>query len=52
MSRGQLILEVNDDDLTYCSLRLDPDSFATVMTRIGDIDEPLPAPSPGPRPGR
>ncbi|MFD7009663.1 aminopeptidase N [Rhodococcus jostii] len=41
VERGQLIL-VNDDDLTYCSLRLDPDSLATAIDRIGDIDEPLP----------
>jgi len=41
VSRGQLIL-VNDDDLTYCSLRLDPDSLKTVLTRIADIAEPLP----------
>ncbi|WP_019970643.1 aminopeptidase N [Mycobacterium sp. 141] len=41
ISRGKLIL-VNDDDLTYCSLRLDPESLATVLTRIADIAEPLP----------
>ncbi|PZA18787.1 ERAP1-like C-terminal domain-containing protein, partial [Modestobacter versicolor] len=41
VSRGQLIL-VNDDDLTYCSLRLDPDSLSTVVTRIADIADPLP----------
>ncbi|QLL05909.1 aminopeptidase N [Mycobacterium vicinigordonae] len=41
VSRGQLIL-VNDDDLTYCSLRLDPESLQTVLTRIADIAEPLP----------
>jgi aminopeptidase N len=39
--RGKLIL-VNDDDLTYCTLRLDPDSLQTVRTRIADIDDPLP----------
>jgi aminopeptidase N len=39
--RGKLIL-VNDDDLTYCSLRLDTDSLQTVLTRIADIAEPLP----------
>ena len=39
--RGKLIL-VNDDDLTYCSLRLDPDSLHTVLTRIADVAEPLP----------
>jgi aminopeptidase N len=41
VSRGKLIL-VNDDDLTYCSLRLDPDSLQTALTRIADIAEPLP----------
>jgi aminopeptidase N len=41
VSRGKLIV-VNDDDLTYCSLRLDADSLQTVLTRIADIAEPLP----------
>lgn len=41
VSRGKLIV-LNDDDLTYCSLRLDPDSLQTVLTRIADIAEPLP----------
>ena len=41
VSRGKLIL-VNDDDLTYCSLRLDPESLQTALHRIGDIAEPLP----------
>jgi aminopeptidase N len=41
VSRGKLIL-VNDDDLTYCSLRLDPDSLQTALDRIADIAEPLP----------
>ncbi|MGW5454125.1 aminopeptidase N [Nocardia sp. NPDC003979] len=39
--RGALVL-VNDDDLTYCSLRLDPDSLAVVVDRVGDIAESLP----------
>ncbi|OOK79314.1 hypothetical protein BZL30_1831 [Mycobacterium kansasii] len=39
--RGKLIL-VNDDDLTYCSLRLDPESLQTALQRIADIAEPLP----------
>jgi aminopeptidase N len=38
---GKLIL-VNDDDLTYCSLRLDPQSLQTALTRIADIADPLP----------
>jgi aminopeptidase N len=41
VSRGQLVL-VNDDDLTYCSLRLDPESLQTALDRIADIAEPLP----------
>lgn len=41
VSRGQLIL-VNDDDLTYCSLRLDAESLRTALERIADIAEPLP----------
>jgi aminopeptidase N len=41
VSQGKLAL-VNDDDLTYCSLRLDPGSLETVLTRIADIAEPLP----------
>lgn len=51
VSRGKLIL-VNDDDLTYCSLRLDPVSLSTVLSRIADIADPLPARWPGRRPGR
>jgi aminopeptidase N len=41
VSRGKLIL-VNDDDLTYCSLRLDAESLRTALQRIADIAEPLP----------
>ncbi len=41
VSRGKLIL-VNDDDLTYCALRLDPGSLRTALDRIADIAEPLP----------
>ncbi|GAA4534037.1 aminopeptidase N [Mycobacterium paraffinicum] len=41
VSRGQLVL-VNDDDLTYCSLRLDGKSLQTALQRIADIAEPLP----------
>ena len=40
VSRGKLIL-VNDDDLTYCSLRLDAQSLQTALERIADITEPL-----------
>jgi aminopeptidase N len=41
VSRGRLVL-VNDDDLTYCSLRLDAESLRTALERIADIAEPLP----------
>lgn len=41
VSRGKLIL-VNDDDLTYCSLRLDPESLDTVLNRVADIADSLP----------
>jgi aminopeptidase N len=41
VSRGKLVL-ANDDDLTYCALRLDPVSLTTLVDRIGDIAEPLP----------
>ena len=41
ISHGKLVL-VNDDDLTYCSLRLDPESLQTALDRIADIAEPLP----------
>jgi aminopeptidase N len=39
--RGKLVL-VNDDDLTYCALRLDADSLAVLIDRIADFTEPLP----------
>ena len=38
---GQLVL-VNDDDLTYCLMRLDDKSLATLVDRIGDITDSLP----------
>jgi aminopeptidase N len=41
LAAGQLIL-VNDDDLTYCTMRLDEKSLATLVNRIGDITESLP----------
>ncbi len=41
VAAGQLVL-VNDDDFTYCSLRLDPASLDTALQRIADIAEPLP----------
>lgn len=41
VEQGKLVI-VNDDDLTYCSVRLDPASLDTVVARIADIAEPLP----------
>jgi aminopeptidase N len=41
LPRGRLVL-VNDDDLTYCTMRLDPDSLTTLVDHISDIAEPLP----------
>ncbi|QWF83469.1 aminopeptidase N [Amycolatopsis sp. CA-230715] len=38
---GKLVL-VNDDDLTYCTMRLDPGSLTTLVDRIADITDPLP----------
>jgi len=38
---GKLVL-VNDDDLTYCAMRLDASSLTTLIDRIGEIAEPLP----------
>ncbi|WP_040510601.1 aminopeptidase N [Gordonia soli] len=39
--RGDIVV-LNDGDLTYASVRLDPDSLATATARIGDITDPLP----------
>ncbi|WAC55041.1 aminopeptidase N [Gordonia sp. SL306] len=41
IARGALVL-LNDDDLTYASVRLDSESLATATTRIGDIADPMP----------
>jgi len=38
---GDLVL-VNDDDLTYCKLRLDEGSLATLTDRIGEFTDSLP----------
>ncbi|MEU4350526.1 aminopeptidase N [Streptomyces sp. NPDC023838] len=38
--RPELIL-VNDDDLTYCKIRFDEGSLATLRTNLGDITDPL-----------
>ncbi len=39
--RGKLVL-VNDDDLTYCTMRLDEGSLAVLIDRISDIADSLP----------
>ncbi|PYC77052.1 aminopeptidase N [Streptomyces tateyamensis] len=39
-ARPALVL-VNDDDLTYCKIRFDEDSLATLRSALGDIEEPL-----------
>jgi aminopeptidase N len=41
-SRPDLVL-VNDDDLTYAKVRLDPHSAQTLLTSIGEFTESLPA---------
>ncbi|MFJ6717686.1 aminopeptidase N [Streptomyces sp. NPDC091259] len=38
--RPDLIL-VNDDDLTYCKIRFDEGSLATLRTHLGDVRDPL-----------
>ncbi|MFJ8748528.1 aminopeptidase N [Streptomyces sp. NPDC102441] len=38
--RPDLVL-VNDDDLTYCKVRLDEGSLATLREHLGDISDPL-----------
>jgi aminopeptidase N len=35
------LLLVNDDDLTYAKVRLDPRSLATVVNRLADVDSAL-----------
>ncbi|MCX5042804.1 aminopeptidase N [Aldersonia sp. NBC_00410] len=41
VGRGKFVL-VNDDDLTYCSVRLDPESLDTLIERVADIADALP----------
>ncbi|MCD2195312.1 aminopeptidase N [Actinomycetospora endophytica] len=41
VAAGALVL-VNDDDLTYCTMRLDERSLTTLIDRIGDVADPLP----------
>ncbi|MFD9489396.1 aminopeptidase N [Streptomyces sp. NPDC059991] len=38
--RPELVL-VNDDDLTYCKIRFDEGSLATLRAHLGDITDPL-----------
>ncbi|MBL1093017.1 MULTISPECIES: aminopeptidase N [Streptomyces] len=38
--RPELIL-VNDDDLTYCKVRFDADSLATLRGRLGGLTDPM-----------
>ncbi|MGW7430263.1 aminopeptidase N [Streptomyces sp. NPDC054861] len=39
-ARAELVL-VNDDDLTYCKVRFDERSLATLRAHLGDITDPL-----------
>ncbi|GAA2956491.1 aminopeptidase N [Streptomyces enissocaesilis] len=32
---------VNDDDLTYCKIRFDPESLATLRAHLDDVSDPL-----------
>jgi aminopeptidase N len=41
LARPDLVL-VNDEDLTYCKIRLEPHSLATVRDRIGELTDSLP----------
>ncbi|AZI58301.1 aminopeptidase N [Nakamurella antarctica] len=41
IDRGKVVL-VNDDDLTYCGIRLDPQSLEAVVARAGDFADSLP----------
>ncbi|KIZ18912.1 aminopeptidase N [Streptomyces natalensis] len=38
--RPELVL-VNDEDLTYCKIRFDEGSLATLRARLGDLEDPL-----------
>ncbi|MCU0262258.1 MAG: aminopeptidase N [Candidatus Nanopelagicales bacterium] len=40
--RAADLLLVNDDDLTYAKVRLDPSSMATALVGVGDLAESLP----------
>ncbi|MBI0293696.1 aminopeptidase N [Streptomyces sp. PRKS01-29] len=41
-TRRPAVILLNDDDLTYAKVRLDPDSLAVVTEHLGDFDESLP----------
>lgn len=36
------LVVVNDDDLTYCTIGLDPESLRFITEHIGDISDPMP----------
>ncbi|MFH9247673.1 aminopeptidase N [Streptomyces lydicus] len=40
LERPELIL-VNDEDLTYCKVRFDEGSLATLRARLGDLTDPM-----------
>ncbi|WP_432109948.1 aminopeptidase N [Streptomyces sp. AA1529] len=42
--RPDLVL-VNDDDLTYCKIRFDEASLATLREHLGELTDPAPGPS-------
>ncbi|MFF2845727.1 aminopeptidase N [Streptomyces sp. NPDC058001] len=39
--RAPELVLVNDDDLTYCKIRFDQNSLATLRERLGDLTDPL-----------
>ncbi|WP_372407694.1 aminopeptidase N [Streptomyces luteireticuli] len=44
VERPELVL-VNDDDLTYCKIRFDEGSLATLRAHLGDLTDPSPSSS-------
>ncbi|WP_432252223.1 aminopeptidase N [Streptomyces sp. HNM1019] len=41
-AKRSAVILLNDDDLTYAKVRLDPDSLAVVTEHLGDFEESLP----------
>ncbi|WP_275558366.1 aminopeptidase N [Streptomyces sp. 5-6(2022)] len=41
-TKRSAVILLNDDDLTYAKVRLDPDSLAVVTEHLGDFEESLP----------